>query len=238
MRFNNDVTYHKQWDTKENEDAFKKLEKKFFDRSYGYPSCPSGWAPEVLALLERIDSELGIERNTETIKSYYPNGSPFEWFIKTPLTYLLNGRLDFSSIVYGFKCLKLKTINPFLNKVLKPKVKLSQIKEKYGYLTFYFDCHPAFEEYIDHLVRETEIKLAIKGAYYPIETFWDSGKSYAVGTEYSPDTISVEHKILNDQDYTYVSETTYRNIMKDMGLDLNDINNKAIMLKIIKDKNG
>jgi len=82
--YNNEVTYNKKWETPENKAALKKLYDKFFDRSYAAPSCPIAWAPEVLELLELLDKELGIERNTSTIGAYYVQGTPLEWFIIGP----------------------------------------------------------------------------------------------------------------------------------------------------------
>lgn len=257
--FNNDVTYHDKWDTMENNAALKKLDNKFFDRSYASPHCPVSWAPEVLALLERLDKELGIERNTSTLRAYYPQGNWKEWFItgpvkgffksikrnvftpqpswsKTPRT-IKSATLNIvedtlHSIGYGFRCIKILKINPIINKILKPKLHLSQVKEKYGELVIYFSCAPYYEEYVDELIRETELKLAVKGAYHPVESFWDAGGSRHVDNEYNPDTFEVTYGTTSTgEKYTSVSETKYRNTMKNMGLDLKDIREKAELRK-------
>lgn len=188
---NNDVTYHEKWDTLENNAALKKLDEKFFDRSICSPSCPVGWAPEVLELLERLDKEFGIARNTQTIRAYFVDKSLFELFIKRTFSETLyafklrerRGKV-FSfkervkrarvqageSVTYARKVLMMRYVNGIINKVLRPKFQLSQIKEKYGYLTLYFHCEPEYKEYVEGLVREVTIKLATKGCYYPLDT--------------------------------------------------------------------
>ena len=190
---NNDVTYHEKWDTLANNAALKKLDEKFFDRSVCSPHCPVGWAPEVLEMLEYIDQKYGIARNTSTIRAYRITNTMFELFFKAPfngVVYALKTKEDYKKRQYSFKqrlsrakgelvrtltyarkAFMVKYVNNLINKVLKPEVELSQIKEKYGYLTLYFYVeNPEYKKDIDRLVRETVIKLATKGAYYPLET--------------------------------------------------------------------
>lgn len=190
---NNDVTYHEKWDTLANNAALKKLDEKFFDRSVCSPHCPVGWAPEVLEMLEHIDQKFGIKRNTETIRAYRITNSMFELFFKHPYSnvmYALKTKKDLKkkpltltdrlkrakgelvrTLTYARKAFMVKYVNNLINKALKPEVELSQIKEKYGYLTLYFYVeNPEYKKDIDRLVRETVIKLATKGAYYPLET--------------------------------------------------------------------
>lgn len=186
--YNNDVTYHEKWDTMKNNAALKRLDEKFFDRSICSPRCPVGWAPEVLELLERLDKEFGIARNTQTIRAYRVDDSMFELIFKRTFNnvkyafkeirrnkrYTLKKRFQdarkelVGSFNYASKVFMMRYINGIINKVLRPKVVLSQIKEKYGYLTIYFDCAPEHEDYINGLVREVTVKLATKGAYYPL----------------------------------------------------------------------
>jgi len=189
---NNDVTYHEKWDTMENNAALKKLDEKFFDRSICSPSCPVGWAPEVLEMLEHIDQKFGIKRNTETIRAYRVTNTMFQLFIKAPFNgvmyalktkeslkgkqYSFGDRLQrakielFRTLTYARKAFMVKYVNGIINFVLRPKVDLSQIKEKFGYLTLYFRVdNPEYKEYIHKLEREVVIKLATKGAYYPLE---------------------------------------------------------------------
>jgi len=189
---NNDVTYHEKWDTMENNAALKKLDEKFFDRSVCSPHCPVGWAPEVLEMLEHIDQKFGIKRNTSTIRAYRVTNTMFELFVKAPYNgvmyalrtkenrknepYTLTDRLNrakvelFHTLTYARKAFMVKYVNGLINTVLRPKVELSQIKEKYGYLTLYFRVdNDEYKEYINKLQREVVIKLATKGAYYPLE---------------------------------------------------------------------
>lgn len=247
--FNNAVTYDKKWETPENIAARAKIAKKFFDRSLCCPDCPVAWAPEVLELLETLDKELGIARNTQTMGGYHihkgglfiqPFMAGWDEFKNTfivardPDSYVAKSlakqsilqRLKrpiaayLNSVQYHVKSFKITHVNSLMNKILKPKVHLSQIKEKYGELTVYFTSSGAHEEYIENLIKTTELKLAIKGAYYPVESFWGATMGYSVGTTYNPDTITTKQE---SDGAVYVTKTTYRNIMKEMGLDLKDI---------------
>jgi hypothetical protein len=250
--YNNDITYDKKWDTPENLAARAKIAKKFFDRSVCCPDCPTSWAPEVLELLETLDKELGIARNTQTMGGYNIRNSlganaiiesclaawnEFKHTFITahdPESYLtkrlakqsilqkLKRPVDafLNNIKYSLRAFKVQHINVLINKLLKPKIHLSQIKEKYGELVIYFSSSDVHEEYIENLIKRTEIKLAIKGAYYPVETFWGSTTGYSVGTDYRPDTITTKQEA---DGAVYVTKTTYRNLMKEMGLDLKEI---------------
>lgn len=256
--YNNEVTYHEKWDTLENNAALKKLDKKFFDRSICSPDCPAAWAPEVLELLERLDKEFGIARNTSTLRAYRIQGNPLEWFIKMPFENFISsvsreflkepseyrktkGLLSFKEklkvvkdatlhgVRYGIKAMKVRYLNPVLNNIFKPKIVLSQVKEKYGSLTMYLDIEGNNEQYVYDLVRETEIKLALKGCYYPVESFWDSASSRYINPD-EDDIVTVEHKTGSKGDkYITVTETKYRKIMKRLGLNLKEIKDKADM---------
>lgn len=139
----------------------------------------------------------------------------------------------FGPMGYGLRALKMKYVHPLLNKILRPKIVLGQLKEKYGYLTCYFHTTDAYREFVDIEIRKCSLKLALKGCYYPIENFWDASTQYAVGTEYNPDTISATY---NDKhNMIDVKQTVYRKIMKDMGLDLKEIEQKAILRKASKE---
>lgn len=264
--YNNEVTYDKKWDTPENRAALAKLERKYFNQSNCAPGCPVSWAPEVLEMMDYLQKELGFERNTSTMRGYYIQGNPKDWFIVDPWTNLFSAfksnflesptdtiRIDGErkkvsrpflkrvarlyegfthSIKYGFRAIRIKYINNLLNKIDKPKIRLSQIKEKYGELTCYFDTSPAFEKFVEDEVRKTELKLAKKGAYYPVESFWDAKTSYSVGTEYRPDIITAK---VDESDGTIdITETTYRALMKELGFDLKEIKQKAELSQAIK----
>lgn len=136
------------------------------------------------------------------------------------------------SIGYGLRAVRIRKVNPILNRIQKNKIRLGQLKEKYGELTVYFSAPDVFEEFIDQEIRKVEIKLAMKGAYYPIESFWDSSTSYSVGTEYRPDIITTK---VDESDGTIdVTKTTYRSAMKELGLDLKEIQAKAELRKAMK----
>jgi hypothetical protein len=249
--YNNEVTYDKKWETQDNKKAYKKLDKKFFDRSICYPSCPEAWAPEVLELLNLFDKELGVARNESTIRSYYIQGNPLQWFVTDPFKNLYKSLISLfleplpsyrkqpytvaeklqkivssftHSIAYGFRASKVLYVNPILNKIFRPKFRLDQVKEKYGQLNIYYSVPEAFEEWVENEINKTIVKLAIKGAYYPLETLYGYRVGNYVETEYNPDTIEVERKIGSDgQENVLVYKTTMRKIMKDMGVNMEDV---------------
>ena len=197
MSYNNEITYHDKWDTMENNAALKKLDEKYFDRSICSPGCPVGWAPEVLELLEQVNKEFGIARNTQTIRAYTVETSLFDLAFKATYNNVkysvnknfLSNEADFAKyrnsslkdklkrvkgsfkqpLEYAFKVFKMRYSSPFLNKILRPKVTLSQVKEKYGYLTVYFHAPEEHDVYINSLVSNTVKKLVAKGAYYSAE---------------------------------------------------------------------
>jgi len=207
--YNNVITYHEKWNTPENCAAKAELEKKFLPRSHYAPSCPIGWAPEVLAMLSKLDSEFGIYRNESTINGYFilPRN-----IYRTILNLVQH---PIRTMNYISNTAKVHYLNPVLNRLLKPKIRLDQIKEKYGALRVYTTTNNRFlDDYIDECVKEVEIKLAIKGCYYPIESFWNSSTS-TNSTSYYPDTITISAGM--------ICRTTYRNIMKNLGLDIKAI---------------
>lgn len=262
--YNNDVTYADKWDTPENQAALAKLEKKFFDKSECSPSCPVAWAPEVLEMMETLERELGFRYNEGTMRGYYIQGTPLDWFVKNPwsgffsafmtnvfgykpfeykhkpgttkrvkikrtlynrVKSIINGFTD--PIGYGFRALIIKYVNPIRNRFEKRRISLGQLKEKYGSLTCYFHAPDAFEEFIDKEIGKCKIKLALKGAYYPIETLWDSAVSYDIENDYEPDSIAVTYGEYKGERTVSVKKTTYRKLMKELGLNLKEIQEKA-----------
>lgn len=245
--FKNETTYDSVWNTEENRSALRKLESKYLDNCECSSHCPVAWAPEVLELLETIDRELGIRKNQDTINGFYVQGNIISWFFISPwknlfqaFSYQLFGsyrynkthkkimyviRSFISPIKYGLSALRVKMINPCLNKLGNKRVSLSQIKEKFGYFTFYYDAPDAFKDFIERERRKCEIKLAIKGAYLPIESFWDASVVYAIETEHHPDCLSIESD--PNTGLKRVTETKYRIAMKELGLNLKDIKDKA-----------
>lgn len=257
--YNNEVTYAKEWDTDKNNKAYEKLEDKFFDKSYCAPSCPNGWAPEVLELLETIEKELGIERNTSTIRAYYVKGNLFDWFIKDPfngffnsIKYVLTLEPEMAKyyptlksklikivestthpIKYGIKATKVKYINNVLNKIFKPKFRLDQVKEKYGELNIYYTCPEVYEEWVEKQIKMTIIKLAKKGCYYPLESLYNySSTTYVDNDREDEDIVEVIDYIdYKNQPSKKIKKTTYRSLMKEMGVDMKAVAIKAMILE-------
>jgi hypothetical protein len=114
--------------------------------------------------------------------------------------------------VQALRKTKVAYINRILNRVLRKQIQLSQVKEKFGSLTIYFSSPNYLDEYIDDEIRRTEVKLALKGAYHPLESFWNSYNGWATGTKHHPDVITTESK----GGTSYVKKTVYRNILKEM----------------------
>ena len=129
----------------------------------------------------------------------------------------------FFSVGYGLRASRVLYVNPILNKLQRNQVTLGQLKEKYGSIRCYFDAG-ALEEAVEYQVRKCEMKLAMKGCYYPVESFWNAGSSYHVGNEYRPDIIT--SKVLPDGTIS-ITETKYRAVMQELGLDLKEIAAKA-----------
>lgn len=257
--YNNEVTYDDKWDTPENRTALKKLEKRFFDRSECGPDCPVAWAPEVLELMESLDKTIGIRRNEDTLRGYYIQGNPLKCFTIDPwmnawktlsyyflskksefykergLIYNLKAVADsfFRPFGYGARAAKVLYLNPILNKRSKALLRLSQVKEKYGTLRVYHSSPDMYHDFVEAEIRKCEVKLAAKGAYFPIESMWDWGVSYSVENQYNPDSISVETTEDNGKKIVTVSKTLYRKQMKEIGLNLAEIAEKA---KIRKEK--
>ena len=259
--YNNEVTYDKKWETPENLAALREVEDKYFDKSFCSPSCPASWAPEVLELLNTLERELGIRYNDRTIRAYFPEGNPIQWFITRPFNEACHAfhrkflhvhdkesssykrniegksklRLLMDVIksatrpmIYGYKVIRVLYINKYLNNIFKPKLTLSQVKEKCGYLTIYFDCPPAFNNYVNELIRSTVVKIAMKGAYYPLENLYNSSTTYNVDNEFEPDSISVKkYTDKNGVTHTTVSKTTYRKTMQELGINLEELKIKA-----------
>lgn len=137
-------------------------------------------------------------------------------------------RAFYFPIEYGVRSIMRMTIYPALNKIRRPKIVLSQVKEKYGELNVYYSAPDYLNDYIDLKIRETEIKLAMKGCYYPVESFYYASTSWYCGTEVHPTeylTKVVTHS--DGSSNTNVEVYTYRQAMANLGLKLNDIKTLA-----------
>ena len=139
------------------------------------------------------------------------------------------------SFRYGNSLFRMQVMNPFLNYIYKPKIHLGQFKEKYGELRVYFSCPDYLDEHVNYMIHKTEIKLALKGAYYPVESFYDANTSYNVGDKYRPDDVEVVSKLdYNGQPCRERKDYVYRKPMKDLGLDLDSIAKAAQVAKAAK----
>ena len=242
--FNNEATYHEKWQTDANKIALKKMEK-YLSRSECSSDCPLSWAPEVLELLTELDKELGIARTDSTSNGFLITGNPVTWFVTDPVRaffytvhltlkdglYFKN-KSSLNKVIYcfnvyarnflsGFYKVKVRCVNPILNKVLRPKIRLTQVKEKFGSIRLYYYAPPQYVEYIDSKIRDLEIKLAMKGAYYSIEKLWNSSTTSFVDPELDPDIIQIRE----DKDYrgkrsVRVKKSLYRKKIKDAGIDV------------------
>ena len=76
----------------------------------------------------------------------------------------------FEPIMYGLRALTVQYVNPIRNRIENNKIHLSQLKEKYGYLTCYFDADDKkYKDIISSEISKCAIKLTEKGCYYSIE---------------------------------------------------------------------
>lgn len=141
----------------------------------------------------------------------------------------------FHSMQYGVKAVKVMYINPRLNKFQRNKITLGQLKEKFGELRCYFHVSEAYSEYVEKEIRKCEIKLALKGVYYPIEGFWDAAVSYNIENDYRPDSVTVTYGEYKGERTVNLKETKYRGVMKELGLDLKEIEAKATARKAAKE---
>lgn len=137
---------------------------------------------------------------------------------------------------YGLRAMVVTYINPIRNKIEKPRIRLGQLKEKYGELRCYFHTSEAFSEFVENEIRKCEIKLAMKGVYYPLEGFYESGVSYNIDNEHHPDTITVTEEEYNGKKYTKLKKTSYRKVMKELGVDLEALKQKIFEDNVLKSK--
>lgn len=54
------------------------------------------------------------------------------------------------------------------NKIKRPKIGLGQFKEKFGYVTVYYDAPDDISKEVDRYIKRLELSLARKGAYYDV----------------------------------------------------------------------
>lgn len=160
------------------------------------------------------------------IKPYFSEDYVSTYYRKMSLSSRIGVALRafYYPIEYGARSIMCMTIYPLLNKIRKPKIVLSQIKEKYGELNIYFTAPDWLKEHLDLKIRETELKLAMKGCYYPVESFYYASTSWYCGTQFHPTEYATKIVTHNDgSSHINVEMYTYREAMANLGLNLNDI---------------
>lgn len=246
--YNNEITYNDKWKTPDNNKALNKL-SKYINRSTCASDCPLSWAPEVLTLLEKLDNELGIARNTTSIKGYRIADTvniikglllisfitclirnifhhakntikPSKYYVKRSISrkiYQCHYDATMHGLIFPLESFKIKFINPIINKILKPKLYLGQVKEKYGELVIYYTTECAFEEYVEKQITKTKIMLSQKGAYYSLDKLWDAHRIERVNCEYNPENYEVH---LTEDGSKSLKRSLYRAAIKDAGIDI------------------
>lgn len=221
--YNNEVTYHDKWDTEENKRLRDETIKFLGPRSYCRCDVPLSWAPEVNKLIKDIHSKYGIRYDLSSYYGYMYPRSLFDLLLKKPLKSLFyktpehmkkyyedkpfyhrplsNMKSFFGSYGYAFSVIKRNVIGTIYNRLFKPRVNISQVKEKFGSIRVYFGVlvdeksnyksneitRPGsvsftskssneIEEEIELMIKKMEIALAKKGAYYTLESMkkWSS----------------------------------------------------------------
>ena len=113
------------------------------------------------------------------------------------------------------------------NKVMKPKIFLGQVKEKFGTLRVYYNAEPWVQNYVEEQIQELEVKLANKGAYYPPEDLYNwHSSSYDYSNTYKTKgkLVEVDGKKVRATDTICYG---YRKVLKKYGYDLNQLNKLA-----------
>ena len=151
------------------------------------------------------------------------------WLATKSIPYRLKsiGKQFIHSYRYGMNCLRVQLVNPVVNKILKPKVTINQIKEKYGSFRLYYSAPDYLHEHIDNLIRKVEVQLAVKGVYYPVESLYYNNSSFHCDSEYHPTDYKIKSGAHNGKPYKELSIFTYRKPMKELGLDLAKVKSAA-----------
>lgn len=164
------------------------------------------------------------------IRPYFIKDFLSSYYSKTTMRSKLSSvlRSFYFPIELSLRNIKSLTLYKFLNFVKRPKIRLDQVKEKYGELNVYYSSPDYLRDYIDLKIRETEMKLAMKGCYYPVESFYYASSNWYQATQHHPTeyvTSMVTHS--DGSVHSKVEVYTYREAMANLGLDLNDIKTRA-----------
>lgn len=192
--YNNEVTYHKAWDTPDNREYQAKVYKLISGRTYVMSDCPVSWAKEVYEFLSFLEEEFGFRYSNlvyltpkniflllvvDPIKAFFKGPSKFTRSLweKERFPILKDLAYRFKTLFrvpsWNFKLIRLSIKGRIYNYFKKPKISISQIKEKYGQFRFYFSAPPWLNPFIEEQLVELEIKLSLKGVYYPLKNLWD-----------------------------------------------------------------
>jgi hypothetical protein len=236
--YNNEVTYDKKWDTKENIELNNKLMLKYGRITRSSSDCPTSWSKEVLELLSTLDAKVGILKNEEDLDLKYffkkllisPMSNAFDsvkYVVESPYcdkSFLEKIAYVHKSFFYplqsAFDHIKAVTYNKLYNKIKNPKIHLLQFKEKFGTLRVYVSCPDYLKGWIDQQIHLTEIKLSIKGAYFSIENLYTwSHTEYVHGQDFKyTNIVAVQEE--NKETYYKLQRYVYRKLMTDFEKDL------------------
>lgn len=204
-----------------------KLNKRYLSQTMCMSDCPTVWVDEVYNMLEIIDKELGIcyreySNRDDLIRSISKAWELEIKHLETGLTYRYRKKQSFlartisfpkrlithlySSISYSISEKITIEINKIKNKVLKKRVTIDQIKEKYNDLRIYYSVNGEYSKWIDHQIRLCEVKLAQKGVYYKLEDLYNS-------------TISYYDKDISD---SMITKFSYREAFRQLNINMED----------------
>ena len=154
---NNEVTYDNKWDTKKNK-HYKDLAMEFANRGALPRDIPLSWAREVYFFFCKLDKEFGLRYDTNHYRSRTMPG------FFTLLKMLFKNREEAKEVI------KKKVYGTYYNLRYKPKVHVSQFKEKFGYVRIYYDAPEDIKPKIEKYIHNLEISLMRKGAYHSAVT--------------------------------------------------------------------
>lgn len=111
-----------------------------------------------------------------TIKQLYKDifGEPSKWRKRHTPTKKLRVRETLfegkSAYFHGYQILWHRLYGYFYNKTKGPQISLGQFKEKFGYLTVYYDAPDDIKPQINKYIKALELGLLKKGAYHNVTT--------------------------------------------------------------------
>ena len=136
---------------------------------YYLPKGVKGWLTQLVVR--------PIRRFPSLLKTLYKDvfKEPSKWKKQSAPTRLLRvketlfGYGGMSGYFYGYRALKHVVYGFFYNKVKKPQIHLAQFKEKFGYVTVYYDAPTHVKQEVNRYIKKLTYALSKKGAYYKVE---------------------------------------------------------------------